>query len=505
MGKRFLWIFGGISAVALLGGGWTLRAQRPGPTVYLALWFDTEDYILPQSAEAAKRIAVFLKQRDIRATFKVVAEAARSYERSNRTDVIAALSYHEIGYHTNYHSQHPTLAEYLEPLGWEEGVAEFDRRERPGLELLRKMFGTRPTAFGQPGSSWAPQIYGALRKWGSPVYLDVIPHVRLKGKPFYFGGILNILESEMAGSIRPNEDFSNLQEGKNRFSSLYERRMAEGGGIISIYYHPCEFVHQEFWDKTNFAKGANPPPAEWKLPPMLSPEDSEAAFRHFEQLVDYMMRFPRVKFITASDAAQLYRDTAQKRVYSRQELADIAGQVDSDIGFQIYPEYTLAPSEVFSLLTLFLAQQISQQGNRAITLSGTPFGPSRAAARLRGPREIPWSQFFRTVLEVESTLRKSNKIPSVVWFGSTPCPPESYLAAAAEMARLLLNGTDVPEVVKIAPATLTTEQYVADNDPRLWGWVIFPENFSAPNLMALGKLQAWTLKPALLGTSTRRR
>ena len=53
MGKKFLWMLCGISAVALLCGSVSLRAQRPGPTVYVALWFDTEDYILPQSAEGA--------------------------------------------------------------------------------------------------------------------------------------------------------------------------------------------------------------------------------------------------------------------------------------------------------------------------------------------------------------------------------------------------------------------------------------------------------------------
>jgi hypothetical protein len=39
---------------------------------------------------------------------------------------------------------------------------------------------------------------------------------------------------------------------------------------------------------------------------------------------------------------------------------------------------------------------------------------------------------------------------------------------------------------------------VADDSPDLWGWVIFPEGFRAPRMMALARLQAWTLKPAVL-------
>ena len=36
------------------------------------------------------------------------------------------------------------------------------------------------------------------------------------------------------------------------------------------------------------------------------------------------------------------------------------------------------------------------------------------------------------------------------------------------------------------------------DDPKLWGWVIFPPGFQAPAMMELAKRQAWTLKPAVL-------
>jgi hypothetical protein len=74
---------------------------EPAAPVYIVLWFDTEDYILPASDDAALRIADFLTQQGVRATFKVVGEKARVLERRRRTDVIAALARHEIGYHSN--------------------------------------------------------------------------------------------------------------------------------------------------------------------------------------------------------------------------------------------------------------------------------------------------------------------------------------------------------------------------------------------------------------------
>jgi peptidoglycan/xylan/chitin deacetylase (PgdA/CDA1 family) len=117
-------------------------------SVYVVLWFDTEDYILPQSDDAAKRVAEILSREGVRATFKVVGEKGRTLERRGRRDVIEALAQHEIGYHSNTHSQHPTVAEYESKLDWKEGAEEFTRRERPGFEDLRRIFGKAPTCYG---------------------------------------------------------------------------------------------------------------------------------------------------------------------------------------------------------------------------------------------------------------------------------------------------------------------------------------------------------------------
>src|SRR5262249_21797803 len=107
--------------------------------VYVILWFDTEDYILPASDDAALKVATWLDKEGIRATSKVVGEKARTLERRGRTDVIAALKKHEIGYHANFHSTQPSPAMYLSNLGWDEGVAEFDRREGPGFEDVKRI------------------------------------------------------------------------------------------------------------------------------------------------------------------------------------------------------------------------------------------------------------------------------------------------------------------------------------------------------------------------------
>jgi hypothetical protein len=225
-----------------------------------------------------------------------------------------------------------------------------------------------------------------------------------------------------------------------------------------------------------------------------------------------MKSLPGVEFVTASDAARLYADAAQKHAFSRQELAAIAGQVGPDVSFQVDENRSLAASDVFYLLTEFVAQIVARKSLDSILLNGTPAGPispfdgtagatpagGAASGELQQPLDVPWSQFSRTVLDVADSLEKNQQVPNVVWFGSQPAPPESYLAALAPVARTLLAANAPPASVTVAPARLAAARYVAEDSPALWSWVIFPEGFHSAHLMNLARLQAWTLKPALL-------
>ncbi|HEY9434561.1 MAG TPA: hypothetical protein VI260_24125, partial [Blastocatellia bacterium] len=60
------------------------------------------------------------------------------------------------------------------------------------------------------------------------------------------------------------------------------------------------------------------------------------------------------------------------------------------------------------------------------------------------------------------------------------------------------NANDQLSDITLRQGNFTANRYVAEDSPRLWGWVIFPEGFHAPKIIELARLQAWTLKPALL-------
>jgi hypothetical protein len=327
--------------------------------------------------------------------------------------------------------------------------------------------------------------------------------VGLNGEPFWYGGLLNLFNLRDGAKLRPNPDWSNLAEAKASFQDIYLRLIPQSGtgagGVVSVNFHPCEFIHREFWDAVNFARGANPAAQDWKLPAVKTPDESEKAFRYFQDLITYIKSFPRVEFITASKALQLFHDTAERRVYSNDELSSLASQVTSAVSYQTHDRYLLAASEVFYLLSTFVAQIVRRSAPEPILLEGTPYGPaSPPPPRLEAKLEVPWSQFARTAVDVQDFLKKNSQVPSAVWFGSRAVPPESYLPALAQVATQLLAPAEPPESVSVGPGELAVASFVAEDSPELWDLIIFPPGFHAPEMMKLAKLQAWTLKPARL-------
>ncbi len=466
----------------------------PPAKVYVILWFDTEDYILPASDDSALKLANWLTKEGIRATFKVVGEKARTLERRGRTDVIEALKKHEIGYHSNWHSTQPTPAQYLSNLDWDDGVAEFDRREGPGIADLKRVFGQTPTCYGQPGSSWGPQSFGAMQKWGMKVYLDGGRHIGVDGAPHYYCGILTLyqLKHLIRTSLGGEKD---LEPAKERFLEARKDLLDAGGGVVSIIYHPCEFIHAKFWDGVNFAKGANPRREAWKLPPMKSEAEARIAYETFFSYIRFIKRFPEVEFITASEAARIYRDDAREHEFDAADIKNLADHIADGITYQKIGDSTLSASEVLDLLNRFFLT--SGAKDRRFREPTTPLGPTSLAPEMKSSVSTDLNQFARTAADAADYISKRGRLPATIWLGSEPVTPEAYLEALARLVKLKIADEPLPETIKLNQNVLMAAKYVSDDRPELWRWVIFPEGFHAPELMELAKRQAWTIKPAV--------
>ncbi len=493
-----------VRTVLSLAAALVVVAHVAGQTVapvYVILWFDTEDYILPQDDDAAKRLAEMLTTLGVRATFKVVGEKARVLEARGRRDVIAALKRHDIGYHSNTHSQQPTIAVYLQNAGWDEGRAEFFRRESQGAPDVERIFVVKVDAYGQPGSAWAPQAYPALHDMDIGMYLDEADHVGIDDQPFYYGGMLNVFKMRSNLARMNLSGGASLAEGKTRFTTAYDALRAKGGGTISIYYHPNEWVQTEFWDAVNFTHGANPPPDQWKRPGTRPPAETEQAFKDFEQYVRFMKDLPGVRFVTATELMNIYEDAAMTRSFSAAELVTLARPLQDEITFQRFDRYAVSAADAFGLLTAALANFADGHGVPGQSRVTRLYGPARTYIAPIGSAhssQFAWSAFAAAVRDTRDFYTKAGRVPDEIWIGPESLAPADYLAMVARVFDEVVSTGHAPAVVERRAGRFTADRYVAQDAPALWGWIIFPEGFHAPHLMELARLQAWTLKPAVL-------
>jgi hypothetical protein len=482
-------------------------------TVNVILWFDTEDYLLPADDDAAKRLAEMLTARGIRATFKVVGEKARVLERRGRSDVIAALQKHAIGYHANFHSVHPTPTEYLADCGWLVGVAEFVRREGGGAADVRRIFSVPSlVCYGQPGSSWAPQAIGALKEigvanGGIPCYVDEGTHVGLGEQPFWYAGALVVYHMGENCTRMDLHDPAAVEPAKQRVAEIVDRLgRREGGGLISIFYHPCEWVHKEFWDGVNFSRGANPPREQWKPPPQRPPEETEAAFQRFGQYIDYIQSFPNVHFITAGDLPGVYPDPVRsdgtpETDLTAMSLSLMAGAAFG-VDFQVIGHRAYSLADQFELLTRAVGALSAGEALQFPLHSKGLLGPDSPPPPSFPTMHLAWPVFRDTTRDVLDFIETQGRVPSRVFIGPDPIPPGEYLIALAAVFESYRTKEKLPieEGVTIsnAPELLPAARNIAEDTPNLFGdWIIHKEGFRAPKVMEQARLQAWTLKPAL--------
>jgi hypothetical protein len=488
----------------------TPRAERGD--VLVILWFDTEDYLLPASDDAAGRVAEILSARGVRSTFKVVGEKARVLERRGRADVIAALKRHDIGYHANLHSVHPTPAEYLAETGWSDGVAEFIRREGEGARDVTRVFDVPfLSCYGQPGSSWAPQAFAALRDIGVvtlagvPAYVDEGTHVGMGEQPFWYDGVLTVFNMGRNTTRMELHEAGGLEQGLADFKAAYDRLRAEGGGLLSIYYHPAEWVHLEFWDAVNFTRGANPPREDWKAPRQRSRAETEAALTRFAAYIDFQRALPGVRHITAADLATIYHNRIGEQGADPAAVRDIASRVAREGALDVVRDgagRAVSPADQFALIIGFLADTIDTGALPSRVDVPQLLGPADLPPR-SGAADLPWAAFRDAVVEAAREMRTRRHVPPRVFVGATPVAPSDFVRAAASVVSAMLasdaaGAAVFPDRVAIPTGTrVATERFVAEDSPELFGeWVIHPAGFRAPRIMQLARLQAWTLKPA---------
>lgn len=451
--------------------------------IKVMLWFDVEDYINPQADDALLALIDRMDGLGIRGSFKIVGEKARVLERRGRRDIIRKLSGHEVCYHTDNHSVHPTITEYLKDMGFAQGASEFEAREYQGFLDVQRITGQYPTSYGQPGASWAPQVFPVLRKWGVPTYLDSHEVISVDEKPFWYGGVLNL--TRLWATMRMELEEGGLERAKAEFDEICRRADAEQCQLVSIYYHPCEFSSTAFWDGVNYSRGINTPRDQWKPSPARSYEEMHKLVDMLGEFLQYTLTKPNVEYITAFQSASY--ELKSTDALSGNDMKEMAFGFIEGPDYYVKGHLSLCPSEVLTLFAKYL------QGKH-ITAE-LLYGPEQDIPSVSGG-ELKVGDLARAVSEQYNTVLGYKQLPDFYVIGESKINPvDLFCTLKKAIGQGLTAGDNITPV--IGAGKLMSSRHI--NTASNWGesWVVFPRDIDVANIIRLAKLQAWTLKPAI--------
>ncbi|MFS0726444.1 hypothetical protein [Paenibacillus sp. 1P07SE] len=482
--------------------------------IKVLFWFDVEDFINPQSEEALVGILDLLDSRGIAGIFKFVGEKIRQLEAHGRTDIIERLSRHEVGYHTNWHSVPPVVTEYLEPLGFREGTDEFERREEEGQRDLERISGQPVICYGQPGQAWAPQVFPVLAKWGIRTYIDGHDQISLNQRPFWYGGLLNL--TSLVGLMGMPLEEGALEPAKRRFDELCEMQKDEDIGLISIVYHPTEFVFAEFWDAVNFSGGKHPPPSAWVKPAARPAGDMQRYLDMLGEFVDYTLSREGVSYVMTGQLLAVER--TDNRALSDEEVRRFAGLIGDQLNFVVDGTRNLSASELFWVFRQHLLgeesiPQLVYGPEREIgdELPGTVPGETveasqesqevqRVTAQDGGAARVQLPGLY--VQDLLNALK--DELPTVCGFRQLPDffvvggHKVSPATMTCTMAAVIREGRQAEAPLQWISGQLAAGRYSSTSGEWTKWWPIFTPDLKVPGILELARLQTWTLKPALL-------
>jgi hypothetical protein len=259
--------------------------------------------------------------------------------------------------------------------------------------------------------------------------------------------------------------------------------------LISIYYHPNEFDHTEFWDAVIWAHGANPPREEWKLPRKRTLESRNQTLTYFNRYLEFILNMPGVRFVTGSEMVQMYADKSVGMTFAGLQVTGLARSLTSEISFQKVDDVYLSAAESFSVLLKWYLRKPEE--GVATPIPGL-MGPARRESVEPGTKVERW-EFRKACEDSIDAMSRSGRVPSILWIGAVPVAPADFLATLASE----ILGENSTSTLLVKKGNFTADHYVADDQPGHFDWPILPQGFRAPHVMDLARLQSWSLKPAV--------
>lgn len=458
--------------------------------------FDVEDLVHPDTDEIALELATLLADDGIVGSMYVVGEKARLWERRGRSDVIAAVGLHDVGLHTDHHSIHPTVSEYLEDKGWDDGVAEAMRQEGPGVQDLARLFGRYPSAWATGGSSWGPQIPAATHRMGVPS--QVYAHVRAgeTGACWFAGQLCYFDFLYFPGGEDAYADEALFAAGLPVLLDQLSAAQRAGFATHGVFAcHPTRLRYKAFWDALNYNRGQNTAPADYRIAERRTDAEYQMSLRNLRRMASAVCDLPGVRIV--GTGALNHRFGVENGSVARSALGELAQAALDHPGLDVTNPLA-SPAQTLDLLARGVAHVAAARPFAALPLR-TVLGPTEPPPMLGKPITISGAAGAALCAALVEQTTRTGGLPAYLVVDGTRVGPGALLRglaaawAAGKARELPTKFTFTPGAEEPATAAAWVDEWIYGALP---GWTPHRPDLQLDRLALHTRLQSWSLKPA---------
>lgn len=478
------------------------------------LLFDTEDiFSAPEvgNDESIKDLATIMHEEGLRGNFMFIGDRVLHLRERGRNDVIAALAPHAIGLHTRS-AFHPCSPEYVQGKSWDDGLSEALRHEQEGVAIIQDVFGRPPCALSTHYDYATPHSQRAAALLNLPyvyAYPAAPPHYNLS----WYAGALGLPWSSPTLDHRPLlgylDGFDDYYPDNDAFEQMLghldrqiDACIADQQPFMSLLlYHPQRVRLAEFIDRFMAPNGVNYPKerwGEWGMPTRYTPEQVETALANFRRLAQWLYRDPRINPLTVAEVAQKYG--FQPSTITRDELHAAAQTICANDEILLHERFS--PAELLVGLATALVRYATAGQVPADVPRADVLGPVRNPISFPEAQQYDWDQLVQRAAEVCDHVAQTGHLPAMLGEAGRRAGinhlyrafAEGFLAVMGGQRLQTLRLRPMPRYPQLAEAIGLRYLSVAE------AGLIDPD-LNVDALYRHGKLQTWTLKPALTGAS----
>ncbi len=463
--------------------------------MYVYICFDVEDPINIDTDDVALDIAQILADEGIICSMLVVAEKARLWEKRGRRDVISAVGLHDVGMHTNLHSYHPNVAEYLEDKDWAGGVAEFIKREQDGVVDLERIFGQFPSSWATSGYSWGPQIAAAARKMGIPSHVYSFVKSGQTGASWFAGQLCYDDSTWLDGVEDAYCDDAVFEKSLSKLLEEVKQRQKQGLVCMGIRAaHPTRFRYFDYWDEINFKDGMTTPPEKWLAGQRRSDEGYKIGMRNLHRMTMAVRDLPGVQILPFRALNQKFALENQTIPWDR--IPEIAQAVIRDGSLSV-DDPLASPAQKLDLLSRALLKIVGKNKPKYLPLR-TVLGPTSFSPVLDDTVITNLEVGIAFARDAAEYIDRTGHLPSSLIVNGITIGPGALLRGIASTLVYTMNSS-LPDEVKWLPGPekpAIAEEISTPFVELASGWVPHKRDLRTDLLALHTQLQCWTLKPA---------